>query len=126
MKDMWRNTEKGAMEEGAVYSLLKKEGVRNILTVVTYGDVSCPDGQTRQDTKTKEFGPEDDNPFKRLKSRCHARLLFKECGRDLRQANSVGEMVSAIHDSIIAHKDAYEKARILHRDNQCWEHHHLA
>ncbi|KAF9262606.1 hypothetical protein L218DRAFT_903553, partial [Marasmius fiardii PR-910] len=39
MKDTWRVTEKGVMEEGAVYSLLKKEGVRNILTVVTYGDV---------------------------------------------------------------------------------------
>ncbi|KAF9262618.1 hypothetical protein L218DRAFT_394084 [Marasmius fiardii PR-910] len=116
MKDTWRVTEKGVMEEGAVYSLLKKEGVRNILMVIAYGDVFCPDGQTRQDTKTQEFGPKDDNSHKQLKGHCHTRLVFKECGRDVRNANSVGEMISAIHDSIVAHKDAYEKARILHRD----------
>ncbi|KAF9262623.1 hypothetical protein L218DRAFT_929054 [Marasmius fiardii PR-910] len=115
MKDTWRNA-KGAMEEGAVYSLLKKEGVRNILMVVTYGDILCPDGRTRQDTKTREFGPEDDNPLKQLKSHCHARLVFKECGSDLRKANSVGEMVSAIHDSIVGAFLFFIPISTWHRD----------
>ncbi|KAF9260641.1 hypothetical protein L218DRAFT_946590 [Marasmius fiardii PR-910] len=120
MKDTWRSIEPGVMEEGEIYEALKKENVRNILTLVTYGDVVWPGTETYQITKTQTFLPEESNLLKRLKGRYHTRLVFKECGKSITQANSIGEMVSAIYDSILdnsrAHKDAYENAQYLHRD----------
>ncbi|KAF9270575.1 hypothetical protein L218DRAFT_983055 [Marasmius fiardii PR-910] len=114
MKDTWRVTEEGVVEEGEIYSQLEKAGVRNVLSLHTYGDVFT--NKTRQDTKTQKFGPQDTNLLRRLRGHCHTRLVFKECGKDLRNTKTIREMVCAIRDSIIAHKDAYEKAGILHRD----------
>ncbi|KAF9268609.1 hypothetical protein L218DRAFT_891932 [Marasmius fiardii PR-910] len=114
MKDTWRVTEENVVEEGEIYSQLKEAGVRNVLSLHTYGDVFT--NETRQDTKTQKFGPQGTDPLRRLRGHCHTRLVFKECGKDLRYAKTIREMVCAIRDSIIAHKDAYEIAGILHRD----------
>ncbi|KAG7085459.1 hypothetical protein E1B28_003020 [Marasmius oreades] len=109
MKDTWRVDEKDMMKEGDVYRLLQERGVANILTLITYGDVRQGDDSTvRQTTRSQLFA--------QLRGHCHARLVFKEIGRDLTHFDTTGEIVSAISDAMQAHQGAYQDAKIIHRD----------
>ncbi|KAF9260592.1 hypothetical protein L218DRAFT_872049, partial [Marasmius fiardii PR-910] len=103
MKDTWRVSKKGILQEGEIYSQMKKARVRNVLTVVTYGDVYI--NGVKQRTHTNRF----DLKNKNLRCHYHTRLVFEECGKDIRKANSVREMVTAIRDGILG-------AGFLHRD----------
>ncbi|KAG7088727.1 hypothetical protein E1B28_012695 [Marasmius oreades] len=113
MKDTWGVAAEGVLEEATVYSKLRDAGVRNILRLVAAGDVRHRGSQNMQNTKTQDHAKQRNN---RLESLRHCRLVFEECGKSLRRCETVGDMICVMRDAIIAHKDAYEKAKILHRD----------
>ncbi|KAF8515267.1 hypothetical protein BU17DRAFT_31910, partial [Hysterangium stoloniferum] len=46
----------------------------------------------------------------------HYQLVLNEIGRSLTDFGNTKEMVTAVRDAIIGHGDAYDKAKILHRD----------
>ena len=46
----------------------------------------------------------------------HTRIVIKEVGRRLSEYEDSHELVSVLLDAMVAHKDAWEKAEILHRD----------
>ncbi|KAL7277786.1 hypothetical protein ACG7TL_008729 [Trametes sanguinea] len=52
----------------------------------------------------------------RLKTHRHYRLVVKEVGLPLKQFPCGRILVWSIRDAIIAHQDAYEKAKMMHRD----------
>ncbi|KAI9062391.1 hypothetical protein FKP32DRAFT_1677338 [Trametes sanguinea] len=52
----------------------------------------------------------------RLKTHRHYRLVVKEVGLPLKEFPCGRILVWSIRDAVIAHQDAYEKARIMHRD----------
>ncbi|KAL7277796.1 hypothetical protein ACG7TL_008739 [Trametes sanguinea] len=52
----------------------------------------------------------------RLKTHRHYRLVVREVGLPLKEFPCGRVLVWCIRDAIIAHQDAYEKAKIMHRD----------
>ncbi|KAG7093803.1 hypothetical protein E1B28_007445 [Marasmius oreades] len=116
LKDTWKVSAQHILGEAVVYSKLKAAGVRNILTLLTSGNVRHRGPEDIQATQTHRRQTKGKPPLKRLRGHYHCRLLFKECGESLLNCKSVGQLITVMHDSMIAHKDAYEKAKILHRD----------
>ncbi|KAL7277792.1 hypothetical protein ACG7TL_008735 [Trametes sanguinea] len=52
----------------------------------------------------------------RMKAHRHYRLVVKEVGLPLQEFPCGRILVWAIRDAVIAHQDAYEKAKVMHRD----------
>ncbi|KAG7091937.1 hypothetical protein E1B28_008329 [Marasmius oreades] len=117
LKDTWRISAPDVLGEAVAYSKLKAAGVRNILTLVTSGDVRYRGSEDLQATQSHYYRHTDSGgPLNQLRGHYHCCLLFMECGEDLLKCKTVGIMISVIRDALIAHKDAYEKACIIHRD----------
>ncbi|KAH8915312.1 hypothetical protein BT69DRAFT_1251802 [Atractiella rhizophila] len=101
LKDTWRKEEYG--KEGDVYEILRLKQVRNIATVICHGDV---DDQNRFQFAEGEGG-------RKLR---HYRIVLEEVGEPLNRFKSTWELVKVMSDAFTAHRDAFEKAEILHRD----------
>ncbi|KAI9062405.1 hypothetical protein FKP32DRAFT_1652961 [Trametes sanguinea] len=73
-----------------------------------------------EDTDTDPAGPDQnrDPPALRchMKAHRHYRLVVKEVGLPLQEFPCGRVLVWVIRDAIIAHADAYNKAKIMHRD----------
>ncbi|KAI9444396.1 hypothetical protein F5148DRAFT_963279, partial [Russula earlei] len=52
----------------------------------------------------------------RIKRYVHYRLVLNTLGQPLSTFGSTRELFQVIRDAMIAHMDAYDKAKILHRD----------
>ncbi|KZT19627.1 hypothetical protein NEOLEDRAFT_1039253, partial [Neolentinus lepideus HHB14362 ss-1] len=109
----------GIRQEGAIYKDLNANGVSNIAQVLCHGDVR---GQT---TLTADFvNASWAGQNRSLSKHKHYRVVLEAIGRSLDMASSSRAMVKAIRDILVgdlrlhfsAHKEAYEKADILHRD----------
>lgn len=128
LKDSWRVVHKKVEPEISIYAHLHKNHVSNIPTVLYGGDVYTS-SDTRQETHTQT----------ELDGFCgyiHTRLVMKEIGRPLSEYKNSHELVVATGDALkgmhhhprseallthgngafIAHKMAWEDAKILHRD----------
>ena len=46
----------------------------------------------------------------------HTRRVIKEVGRALTEYENSHELVISLRNALVAHKDAWDKAEILHRD----------
>ncbi|KZT19651.1 hypothetical protein NEOLEDRAFT_1141783 [Neolentinus lepideus HHB14362 ss-1] len=111
LKDSWRYDVDGMSQEGAIYKVLNDEGVSNIAQVLCHGDVRD------QATVTADYV----NASWALETRTlskhkHYRIVLDAVGRTLDKASSSRVIVKAIRDILVAHKEAYEKVDILHRD----------
>uniref|UniRef100_A0A0W0GAK3 Fungal-type protein kinase domain-containing protein n=1 Tax=Moniliophthora roreri TaxID=221103 RepID=A0A0W0GAK3_MONRR len=95
-------------QEGKIYSALKAAGVKGIPDVLAHGDAP---GRW-QETVTHE----EPNGTASLRVHRHYFIVFKQVGRNLWHFKTTLELVKAIRDAVQAHKDALEKAKILHRD----------
>uniref|UniRef100_A0A0W0GB29 Protein kinase domain-containing protein n=1 Tax=Moniliophthora roreri TaxID=221103 RepID=A0A0W0GB29_MONRR len=115
LKDTWRvcGTGYDIDKEGDTYRKLKAAGVRNVPTVVAFGDVG---DEMWHRTQTDIFARKRGSFIRQLRGHRHCRLVFREVGRDLTSFETTGEIVGAIADAVEAHQDAYELAGILHRD----------
>ncbi|KAH8929907.1 hypothetical protein BT69DRAFT_1315424 [Atractiella rhizophila] len=101
LKDTWRREEYG--KEGDVYEILRSKQVRNIATIVCHRDV------------------DDQNPLQFVEGTGgrklrHYRIVLEEVGEPLNRFKSTWELVKVMSDAFAAHRDAFEKAEILHRD----------
>lgn len=106
LKGAWRA--KTANSEIKVYEDLWKAGVRCIATPICGGDVVGSDGKVQQ-TVTQKYLTD-------IPVRIHCRLVVEEIGRPLEDYEGGEDLVGALLCALIAHQDAWEKARVLHRD----------
>ncbi|OSD00250.1 hypothetical protein PYCCODRAFT_1469577 [Trametes coccinea BRFM310] len=80
------------------------------------GDYQHEDDETRDDLYTYTAS-ESLTAFRcRMKLHRHYRLVVKEVGLPLQEFPCGRILVWAIRDAVIAHQDAYEKAKVMHRD----------
>ncbi|KAG2151503.1 hypothetical protein DEU56DRAFT_728043, partial [Suillus clintonianus] len=119
-KDSWRVSIKDVLPEGETYKLLKLHKVRNVATCIAFHDVIHPIPQ--QNTQTAKFGsaewacPNRDVAKKLITPHTLHRLVLDIVGEKLNDYARSHQLVQSIRDALFAHKDAYENAKILHRD----------
>ncbi|KZV65205.1 hypothetical protein PENSPDRAFT_756677 [Peniophora sp. CONT] len=97
--------------EGNIYRKLRKAGVRRIPTLVCSGDADGDWQRTRTDQYLR-FACAGVTIF----GRRHYYHAVLEVGRPLSSFKSTRELTLAVSGALTAHRDAYEKANILHRD----------
>ncbi|KZT19636.1 hypothetical protein NEOLEDRAFT_1040092, partial [Neolentinus lepideus HHB14362 ss-1] len=111
LKDSWRYDVDGIRQEGAIYKDLNAKRVSNIARVLCHDDVRD------QVTVTADY---INAPWaletRTLSKHKHYRIVLDTVGRTLDKASSSQSIVKAIRDILVAHKEAYEKVDILHRD----------
>ena len=131
-KDSWRVACNGILKEGDVYAILNSKNVRNIPRCSASGDV-------RKDTYHSTYTSHYADATWALKSTLeftphrHHRLILDAIGDKLETFRCSKDMVRAVlaalngvypglstfvdcQPTILAHKDAYWKCNILHRD----------
>ncbi|KAH9891934.1 hypothetical protein C8Q73DRAFT_96093 [Cubamyces lactineus] len=126
LKDTWRFAGAGAGRdhpdtvepEGAILRYLHSRGVRNIPKVIDDGDVL----KETQKTITQAYSSADwvskagNLKTGQIVARLHYRLLLDIAGFDLLQMTGTHELLHSTYDAFQALKDAYERARCIHRD----------
>ncbi|KAH9015347.1 hypothetical protein EDB84DRAFT_1567739 [Lactarius hengduanensis] len=115
-KDSWRVDCDGIKREGEIYAMLNDAGVPNVPRCSASGDVS---EDIYHSTHTNRFS----NAHWALMSSKHEftphrhhQLILDDVGKRLETFRCSKDMVRAILAALIAHHDAYNKCRILHRD----------
>ncbi|TBU36750.1 hypothetical protein BD309DRAFT_877769 [Dichomitus squalens] len=109
LKDSWRvqDTEGRIHPEYAVYDRLHNRGVTDhVLSCLAGGDVPTQEGSLQRTTLQSEgYHP-----------RAHSRILLSHLCRPLSDFKDFRELSGLLRDALNAHKDAWEKAEVLHRD----------
>ncbi|KAL6305581.1 hypothetical protein BKA93DRAFT_824963 [Sparassis latifolia] len=108
LKDTWRPDSSRTHTEREVYERLYRHDVSNVATLLYGGDMG-PIGEQCQRTRTQDFGDS-------VLGRIHYRLVTKEVGRPLDDHYDSVEMVGVIFYALMAQREAWEKAGVLHRD----------
>ncbi|KAI0273344.1 hypothetical protein BC834DRAFT_1037998 [Gloeopeniophorella convolvens] len=121
LKDFWRLDLPGMQKEGDVYRELEDAKVSNIARMSQAGDVPLtPESSGTpslpvQRTVTQDFVKGCyGNP--RVEPYVHYRLVLKTLGWPLNHFKSTWQLCRVMRDAIIAHDEAYQRTRILHRD----------
>ncbi|GBE86380.1 predicted protein [Sparassis crispa] len=114
LKDSWRVDHEDIEKEGEVLRRLNDVNVRNVPTLVCHGDVLGQRTKT-QDVWESVYGsvPVGNRP---VKLHMHYRLVVEEVGHPLSDFKDGYELVSIMSDCLTAHRQAYERLRLLHRD----------
>ncbi|KAH9889875.1 hypothetical protein C8Q73DRAFT_838269 [Cubamyces lactineus] len=126
LKDTWRLP---GDQEGTVLSELNAAGVRNVPTVLAYGDVyvKAPPAQKKltlscvQHTKTdhycrKPWACPVLNKKVAVSTHIHYRLVVGEVGYGLERLRGTQELLGSTYDVFHAMRDASDKAKRIHRD----------
>ncbi|KAG2352802.1 hypothetical protein BDR07DRAFT_1210134, partial [Suillus spraguei] len=113
-KDSWRVAIADILPEGETYKILKKNNVSNIASCIACHDVPSIPQQATQTYKLADAiwacSHDAITPY------IHYRLVLDIVGKQLCEFESSHQLVTAVRDALIAHKDAYHNARVLHRD----------
>ncbi|KAF9552572.1 hypothetical protein CPC08DRAFT_698513 [Agrocybe pediades] len=115
LKDAWRSSEPGATIETDILRTLDAAQVCNVPKLLCGGDL---DGR-HHETLTKSFADEAWNvgcKSSDLVQRRHVRFIVDFVGDSLLSFRSSHHMVEVVYDAFKAHREAYEKCGILHRD----------
>lgn len=107
MKDTWRVSLRGMQIEGAIYRRLHAAKVLHIVRFVCGGDVTSPFCRTRSHKFAKRCG---------LRLRPHYCFILDDISRDLTSFMTTKELVETLTGALQAHMEAFENAKILHRD----------
>ncbi|KAA1467253.1 hypothetical protein DENSPDRAFT_847428 [Dentipellis sp. KUC8613] len=114
LKDSWRIDLDEMEKEFDIYEKLRAYHVRNIAELVCGGDVV---GGAGQKTVTQDYA---EAPWRHgevaLLPHRHYRLVLGTIGHPLKKFRSTKELVQVAHDALVAHSDAFSRAKILHRD----------
>ncbi|KIP03572.1 hypothetical protein PHLGIDRAFT_15771 [Phlebiopsis gigantea 11061_1 CR5-6] len=110
LKDYWYALGDSVHPETEVYQKLNASGVRFVATLVAGGDVGP--SSALQETLTQTYLPEEGRPCVRR----HHRFVVEEIGRPLETYGRDTDLYATVFDALIVHKDAWEKAHVLHRD----------
>ncbi|KAI9461158.1 hypothetical protein F5148DRAFT_983140, partial [Russula earlei] len=124
LKDYWRTNFPGIEKEGDIYRDLKEAKVHYIPRLGPAGDMlSTPEHPLDvQSTRTQDYviGGYCNCIWcpgtLRVKRYVHYRLVLNTLGQPLSMFGLTWELCQVIQDAMIAHTDAYDKAKILHRD----------
>ncbi|RPD54402.1 hypothetical protein L226DRAFT_616716 [Lentinus tigrinus ALCF2SS1-7] len=108
IKDCWWPALKRLRREHETYKDLNGKGVQYVLTCLAHEDVPGSDGA--QITKSQEVIKRSCAPFR------HYRLLFKEVCRPVTDFEDFGAFTTFMCHALLAHRDAWQKAEILHKD----------
>ncbi|KAG1734425.1 uncharacterized protein EDB91DRAFT_1250943 [Suillus paluster] len=100
--------------EGETYKRLKEAKVVNVTTCIACHDV--PSIPQKLPQSFKFAGMSWASPLDTLTPHSHYRLVLDIVGEALINFPSSHWLVEAVWDALLAHKDAYEKAGVLHRD----------
>ncbi|KAH9008067.1 hypothetical protein EDB84DRAFT_1572373 [Lactarius hengduanensis] len=117
-KDSWRVACDGIMREGELYKILNDAKIPNIPYCSASGDVG---EDTYHFTRT-HAGQFVDAPWALISPthvftpHRHHQLILDDVGKKLEMFRCSRDMVRAIRAALIAHRDAYEKCGVLHRD----------
>ncbi|TFY60562.1 hypothetical protein EVG20_g7370 [Dentipellis fragilis] len=111
MKDTWRPYVEDTRSETDIYVDLNAKRVRFIATVLAGGDVGGPTCQRTKSQNYFKVKPED-KPTERI----HHRFIQKEVGRALETYATQRELLLTLNHAFTSHRDAWEKAGILHRN----------
>ncbi|TCD67815.1 hypothetical protein EIP91_011877, partial [Steccherinum ochraceum] len=112
LKDSWRPDSPLIHPELKIYEDLAKSKVRFVATVRCGGDVRTTPKEPVQQTQSHIFRVVAEN----ILSRIHTRLVLEEIGIPLHEYRDSKELCTAVGYALIAHMDAYNNAKILHRD----------
>ncbi|KAK7044110.1 hypothetical protein VNI00_007827 [Paramarasmius palmivorus] len=118
LKEVWRPLDHDAYQrEGDIYAKLKAAGVSHIPDVVASGD-AVGHWQTTQTHRFLLNVPVGCSGCRDVQLHIHQHyfIVFGQVGTPINKFKNNFELLHAITDVIQAHKEAYEKARILHRD----------
>ncbi|KAL6308499.1 hypothetical protein BKA93DRAFT_762728 [Sparassis latifolia] len=113
LKDTWRLDQPEHKTEGAVLEVLKKAKVTNVPTLVCHGDIARHHTRTRDFFKPKDkprVDPFEDPPSKYV----HYRLVANEVCCPLEDFEEGKELLQIIVDCMDAHRQAVEKAALMH------------
>ncbi|KAG2059228.1 hypothetical protein BDR06DRAFT_1072202, partial [Suillus hirtellus] len=114
-KDSWQVSLPDILLEGKTYKLLKSHKVHNITTCIACYDM--PPTIPQQSTQTIKFSSTAwARPNMVITLHILHRLALNIVGQKLTNFESSHQLVQSIHDALIAHKDAYELAKMLHQD----------
>ncbi|KAI0727750.1 hypothetical protein C8Q72DRAFT_781077 [Fomitopsis betulina] len=116
LKDFWRPDVTSAQPEGSVLRELRSSGVRNVPTPLAAGDVRNSDMDEAQKTSTQAHLARDEKTKRRPATLIHYRLVVQEICRPLEDHDSPLTLTKAMLDALIAHRQAYELKKYLHRD----------
>ncbi|KAH9889454.1 hypothetical protein C8Q73DRAFT_838591 [Cubamyces lactineus] len=112
LKDCWRVVHGPSKQEGEILAYLNSKGVRYIPTLLCHGDV--PGQET---VAHKIWQRVNASPDKRLiKTNQHYRLVVNEVGKPIYEFSNGKQLVKLITECMFAHKEAYDKAKVIHRD----------
>ncbi|KAI9430286.1 hypothetical protein H4582DRAFT_2087211 [Lactarius indigo] len=115
-KDSWRVACDGIKREGELYAILNRACIPNVPRCLASGDVG---EDIYHSTCTSQFA---NAPWALTSSKHeftphrHHRLILDNIGKKLETFQCSKDMVRAVLAALIAHRDAYNKCRILHRD----------
>ncbi|KAL4251359.1 EKC/KEOPS complex subunit BUD32 [Abortiporus biennis] len=119
LKDSWRYDGGSYHPELEVYQRLYKHDVKNIATVEGGGDVLDPDPQVAESKwdaqRTASHGYLKTDDLHHL-PQAHHRLLIRQLGTPMEKYHSSFSLSYYLSLIIAGHRDAWEKAAVLHRD----------
>ncbi|KAG1822760.1 uncharacterized protein BJ212DRAFT_1223253, partial [Suillus subaureus] len=107
-KDSWCMSIKDVLLEGKTYKLLKLHNICNVATCIAFHDIIHPTvkfHEAKWTCRNEAVTPHT----------LHC-LVLNIVGEKLTDFESSCQLVQSVHDALLAHKDAYEIAKILHWD----------
>ncbi|KAJ8475075.1 hypothetical protein ONZ51_g6779 [Trametes cubensis] len=113
MKDCWRLVSERSKQEGKILAYLNTKGVRYIPTLLCHGDVS---GQETATQKLWQHFNASSGMGSQMETRQHYRLVVNEVGKPLYEFSNGKQLVKIITECVFAHKEAYDKAKVIHRN----------
>ncbi|TFK62782.1 hypothetical protein BDN72DRAFT_375865 [Pluteus cervinus] len=116
LKDSWRIWTLTRPTEYEILKRLEHKGVENVPVAVCGSDVD-PAEETDHKTRTQDLVREDWNRHKfPLRALRHFRLVTHELDMHIQDCTTVQDAVIVVKDASIAHQQAYDKAKVVHRD----------
>ncbi|KAK7030390.1 hypothetical protein VNI00_014134 [Paramarasmius palmivorus] len=116
LKETWRICLDDMKKEGTIYKELREKDVPHILTVIAHGDAKVAGAEQKTVSLIIPEFFKKKFPNVQLRPFCHYYIVFKEVCRPLNEFDTTREFVSAIKDGMEAHRAAYDRLKILHRD----------
>ncbi|KAI0333009.1 hypothetical protein GY45DRAFT_1272980 [Cubamyces sp. BRFM 1775] len=113
LKDCWRVEHGRSKQEGEILAYLNSKRVKNIPTLLCHGDIF--DQKTVAQAIWQRVNGDPERKCQMKKHR-HYRIVVKEVGRPIYEFSNGKQLIKVLSDCVLAHKEAYKKAKVIHRD----------